>query len=327
MPKVSVIIPVYNGEKYIAQAVNSVLNQTYQDFELIVVDDGSTDRTAEILEKYGDKITYIYQNNRERSAARNKGICSCSGEYLAFLDADDMWLPHKLKQQVQLLDLSPEIGLAHGIAFFIDESGHRIHQNGRQMAGSLESGSEVYKSLLFENIIASPTVMVRKSCFDRVGLFDESMTYTEDWDMWLRIAIHYRVGITRRPLACYRINGDSLLESWKRYDVPSGRIRVLKKARNMLRHRKDLKSLINQAMAFSYWWATTTSYRFGDLGKARKYILSCFIYDRRFLFDKQKIALLLELTLGKSVLDSCRAIKHKIYEVIYLHDRAPFKDL
>jgi glycosyltransferase involved in cell wall biosynthesis len=327
MPKVSVIIPVYNGEKYIAQAVNSVLNQTYRDFELIVVDDGSTDRTAEILESYGDKITYIYQDNRERSAARNKGICSCSGEYLAFLDADDMWLPHKLKQQVQLLDLSPETGLVHGIAFFINESGRRIHQNGKQTIGSFESGNEVYKSLLFENIIASPTVMVRRACFDKVGLFDESMTYTEDWDMWLRIAIHYRVDITRRPLAYYRINGGSLLENWKKYDVPSGRIRVLKKARNMLKHQKDLKPLINQAMAFSYWWAATISYRFGDISKARKYILPCFIYDRRLLLDKQKIALLLELALGKSVLDSWRTIKRKMCKVIYLNDRALFKNL
>jgi len=312
MPKVSVIIPVYNGERFIAQAVDSVLNQTYRDFELIVVDDGSTDKTAEILKSYGSQIIYIYQPNRERSAARNTGIRHAQGEYLAFLDADDVWLPHKLQRQVQLLDQASEVGLVYGWAYFIDETGQRVNLSGKEMLCSFESGTRVFEPLLFENVIASPTVMIRRHCIDTVGFFDESMTYTEDWDMWLRIAVHYKVGIINEPLACYRINGDSLLENWKKYDVPSGRIRVVKKACTSLKDHPELRSLRRKALAHSYWWSAVASHRMGHRGNALKYGLCALVRNPRLMVDKHAIAIWMDIVIGKSISNTLRTLRRRI---------------
>jgi glycosyltransferase involved in cell wall biosynthesis len=311
MPKVSVIIPVYNGERFIAQAVNSVLGQTFRDFELIVVDDGSTDRTPDILKKYGSRLTYIGQPNRERSAARNTGIRHSEGEYLAFLDADDLCLPERLQRQVEILDQFPEVGLVHGWTYFIDETGQKATIGKKEMLSSLESGARVFESLLFKNVIASPTVMIRRSCIDTVGFFDESLTYVEDWDMWLRIAIQYHVALIPEPLACYRINSENLLEAWRRYDVPRGRMRVVQKACSSLKGRPDLWVLKRRALLYSYWWSAVTSYRMGYISQARKYSLNALL---RFpiLASRYDPGTWVEIMAGRSVLNVLRYVKRSL---------------
>src|SRR4030042_587586 len=121
MPKVSVIITTYNRVHFVCEAIDSVLNQTFKDFEIIVVDDGSTDNTKEALKRYSKNIFYIYQSNKGRSQARNTGLKVAKGDYIAFLDDDDIWVPHKLEKQVAFMDSNPNIGLVHTITEVIDE--------------------------------------------------------------------------------------------------------------------------------------------------------------------------------------------------------------
>ncbi len=165
MPKVSVIIPTYNCAHYLADALESVFQQTFSDYEVIVVDDGSPDNTKEVVERfitrYPSRLKYIYQPHQERSVARNNGIQAASGEYIAFLDADDQWLPHKLSIQVPILDEHPEIGLVHSDIIFMNQEGkdigfprHRKRTNGF-----------VLKEILCENFIWCLTVICRRQCF------------------------------------------------------------------------------------------------------------------------------------------------------------------
>ena len=148
MPKVSVIIPAYNCAHYICHAVDSVLAQTFPDFELVVVDDGSTDNTRELLKQYGSQIKYIYQQNKDMTAARNTGINHSSGEYIAFLDSDDIWLANKLERQIVLLDQAPEVGLVYCWHYYIDPAGNRCQFYDNTIGRSFESGSRLYEKLI-----------------------------------------------------------------------------------------------------------------------------------------------------------------------------------
>ena len=135
MPKVSVIIPTYNREEFITETIKSVLNQTYKDFEIIVVDDGSTDNTKQKLEPFKSKIKLIEQKNSERAVARNNGVKSSSGEYIAFLDSDDLWIKNKLENQVNFLDEKKDFILTYGQSFRINEHGKPIKTAKRQIQG------------------------------------------------------------------------------------------------------------------------------------------------------------------------------------------------
>ena len=135
MPKVSVVIPTYNRGKYIAATINTVLNQTYKDFEIIVIDDGSTDDTQRELEQFGGKIKIITQPNSERAVSRNNGVKNSTGAYIAFLDSDDLWSPDKLEKQVEVLDNLKDIVLVYGQSYRINNKGEQIKTAQRQMQG------------------------------------------------------------------------------------------------------------------------------------------------------------------------------------------------
>jgi glycosyltransferase involved in cell wall biosynthesis len=177
----SVIIPTYNHGKYVARAVDSVLKQTYPSYEILVVDDGSTDNTRKILAPYAGEIEYIYQENRGLSSARNTGLTRSNGQYVQFLDADDSIFPNKLEAQVTVLEQNRSIDVvAHGYQL-IDESGEilaRISYPKREVG---------FDDLLLENLFSPESFLFRARCFDVAGLFDENLKSCEDWDMWLRI--------------------------------------------------------------------------------------------------------------------------------------------
>lgn len=186
MPKVSVIIPTYNRERFIADAVDSVLAQTYDDFEVIVVDDGSSDGTPAILSVYADdRLIHLTQSNQGRSHARNRALAIARGEYIAFLDSDDVYLPSKLALQVSFLDSHPDVGMIYTSAACIDDEGRDIDY---RYAASVSG--HIYRDIaFFEPVtITLPTVMARRSVFDRVGMFDERMERFEDTDMWRRVS-------------------------------------------------------------------------------------------------------------------------------------------
>lgn len=205
MPRVTVVIPTYNRAQFIAEAIQSVLEQTFRDFELIVVDDGSTDDTAAVVSRFTDpRLRYIYQTNQERSAARNHGLRLARGEYVAFLDSDDVWLPAKLEHQVALLDARPAMGLVYTGAYIFEGQCTFMEQRPR-------CRGEVLKALLMEdNVVcgSASTALVRRACFDSVGSFDENLRACEDWDMWLRLAAGgYEFDFVPQPLARCRVHG------------------------------------------------------------------------------------------------------------------------
>lgn len=204
-PLVSVIIATYNRSEYIAEAVESVLHQTYREVETIVIDDGSTDNTREVLAKYKGKINYIYQERTERSRARNEGFRYSSGDYIAFLDSDDVWLPIKIEKQVDILNKQPDVGLVYVGVEFIDADGNPYDGD---LSWDEPRRQVLYEDLMNHNIITGTTssVMVRRKCLDRVGLFDESMNTCEDLDLYRRIARYYKFYRIDLPLVKFRIH-------------------------------------------------------------------------------------------------------------------------
>lgn len=194
-PKVSVIIPTYNRADRLKTAIDSVLGQTYPFFELIVVDDGSTDGTPDLLATIRHPIRVIRQENTGVSAARNRGIQTASGELIAFLDSDDYWLPDKLAAQVAFFNDHPQAVICQTEETWI--------RNGRRVNPKLRHRK--YPGMIFEKslplcLISPSAVMMRKSLLDEVGLFDESLPACEDYDLWLRITWKYPVGLIETPL-------------------------------------------------------------------------------------------------------------------------------
>jgi glycosyltransferase involved in cell wall biosynthesis len=210
--KVSVIIPTYNRAHYICEALDSALAQTYQNVEIVVVDDGSTDGTRAVLKGYGDKIRYYYQENQGLSAALNFGIEKSSGQYLAFLGDDDIWLPGKLEVQVALLETHPEIGMVHADIIILDEGPKDSRFRRRKLPRPMPSGY-ILPELIIKNVIACPTVVVRRSCLDEVGFFDLDNKLSQDYDLWLRIARRFPITYLDRPLAIYRWHLNNLSQT------------------------------------------------------------------------------------------------------------------
>lgn len=197
MPTVSVVIPTYSRANLLPRALESVLNQTYDDIEVIIVDDCSPDDTPNVVESYSDnRIEYIrHDRNRGANAARNTGICAASGEYLALLDDDDKWLEDKLKLQISLFEeLEDSFGLVY--------AGRRIVLNEEVIEKYLPHlEGDIYQRLLRRNVIPSETPLIKNECFDQIGLFDNELRSCQDWDMWLRIAESYKISFVPEVLA------------------------------------------------------------------------------------------------------------------------------
>jgi GT2 family glycosyltransferase len=205
-PLVSAIIPVYNCVDFVEYAVQSALTQSYRPCEVLVVDDGSNDGTPERLKRFCGAIKYIRQENRGLSSARNLGIRESRGELLAFLDADDMWLPGKLKKQVDAISEGSHVGLVHTDLVKIDSKGERT---GTQQCARGEFSGACYPRFFWSNCGPPSTIMIRRKCIDRVGMFDERITRpsTQDYDLWFRIARYYDLRYVDEQLTLYRVHG------------------------------------------------------------------------------------------------------------------------
>ncbi len=205
MPLVSVIIPAYNYGRFLADAIESVLAQTFKDYELIVVDDGSTDNTQEVVKPYQGRMHYQRNQNRGLSATRNFGVSLAKGKYLAFLDADDEWLPNKLAVQVPVLDDHPDAALVMSRFTLMD--GSRQALPGLK---PLNKPGETFREIVYHGTACPSSFLVRRECFEALGGFDESIATMEDFDIGLRLAARYRVIQLEEPLGRYRIHGPSL---------------------------------------------------------------------------------------------------------------------
>ena len=209
MPKVSVIIPTCNRARFLRLAIESVLNQTFQDFEIIVIDDASNDDTPTMMETLSDtRIRYLRQGSKKgQGATRNAGIREARGEYIALLDDDDEWLPTKLQKQVALLDALPnEVGLIYTGFFRIDANSKRVLSEDMPR----QRGSVLHALCRGNWIGTCSTVLLRRSCFDTTGLFDEDLASGADYDMWLRISKDFEVDFINEQLVFYHVHNNRI---------------------------------------------------------------------------------------------------------------------
>src|SRR5438128_2325725 len=209
MPKVSVIIPTHNRAECLRSAITSILNQTFQDFEIIIIDDASKDHTREVIANFNDTRVKVIHNQVSKGAAgaRNIGIMHSDCEYTAFLDDDDEWLPEKLKIQTCLLDNSPpEVGGVCTGCFTIEKMSGRVLSTDNPEMNDLSKG----------NFIATSSILLRRGCFEKCGLFDESMLACSDYDMWIRISKKFSFKIIKNALVKYYVHENSLTLNYEK---------------------------------------------------------------------------------------------------------------
>lgn len=225
MPLISVIIPVYNGEQTIRETIESVLQQTCSDFELLVINDGSQDSTLEIVSSFQDERLKIFSYpNAGLAASRNRGIDRASGDYISFIDADDLWTPNKLESQLKALQENSKAAVAYSWTDYINELGQSLNQGSH-----MKVNGDVYAKLLLIDFIASGSnPLIRRQALLEVGGFDESLTAAEDWDMWLRLAARYHFACVPSPQVLYRISVNSMSSNVDKQETES--LQVIEKA-------------------------------------------------------------------------------------------------
>ena len=208
---VSVVIPTYNYARFVGRAIDSVLAQTYSRVECIVVDDGSTDETPQVLARYGERIRVVRQENKGLSGARNTGVVNARGEYIAILDSDDYWRPDKLALQVAYHEANPGLGVVGCAGEEVDRGGARVNalpfRDRRDEFPDLTSQLRAVATRRYWVGCSGSGAMIPRGVFDDVGLFDETLRAAEDWDMWLRIAAKYPVANVGEVLASVCVHG------------------------------------------------------------------------------------------------------------------------
>jgi glycosyltransferase involved in cell wall biosynthesis len=199
--KISAVLPTYNRAGLLTRALNSVFAQTRPVDEIVVVDDGSTDETRHTVSQIGGQLRYVYQENRGLAAARNAGIKVATGDWIALLDDDDVWLPDKTRKQEEAIRSYPHAALVYSSFWFENELGQRTLRQ-------VPEPSDLWPSLRWINLLAAPTVMLRKDAVLELGAFDSSIRVCEDWDLWVRLRARYPFASVPEPLVvCYQTAG------------------------------------------------------------------------------------------------------------------------
>ncbi|MEP0871647.1 glycosyltransferase [Trichocoleus desertorum AS-A10] len=249
MPLVSIIIPVYNGEKTIQETINSVLAQTFSDFELIVINDGSQDKTLEVVSEIQDpRIKVFSYPNAGLSATRNRGISHSQGQFIAFLDADDLWTADKIEAQLKALQDNPEAGLAYSWSDFVDESSQFLHIGRR-----LTWDGDVHRKILVINFLEhGSNPLIRREALKVIGNFDESLSAAEDWDMWIRLAAKYSFVVVPVPQILYRVSANSLSTNIDKLEAAC--LTVIERAFGQV--PKELRSLKKRSLSEIYKYLT-----------------------------------------------------------------------
>ncbi|MDX2215649.1 MAG: glycosyltransferase [Oculatellaceae cyanobacterium bins.114] len=311
MPLISVILPVYNGEKTIQRTVESVLKQTFTDFELLIINDGSSDRTLEIVNSMADpRIQLLSYPNSGVSASRNRGIALATGEFIAFIDADDLWTTDKLAAQLNALQTHPNAAVAYSWTDWIDESDRPLRPAGRSTATG-----KVYEKLLLRDFIESGSnVLVRRQALDVVGTFDETLSFAEDWDLWLRLAARYEFIAVPFPHVLYRVSSHSA--SCNLWQMESGSLRVIERA--FQQAPESLQPLKRQVLTSRYQYFTLKALE-GSLERQRgvaaaRFFWTVMRYDPSWL-KRSKLMLVIWVKIAIAILispqQSWRTLKHE----------------
>lgn len=301
-PTVSVVIPAYNAARWIEETLQSVFAQDYPDYEVIVVDDGSTDNTAEVVARF-PQVRCIRKPNGGQASARNVGIRAAQGHYIAFLDADDIWLPDKLRVQMERLQKTGLAWVYSDVFAFDGQTGKPLFASSKWYR--LYEG-DIAAHLLLLCFISSPLI-VERSVFDEVGFFNESrlLRNREDWEMWLRIAARYPVGLIRRPLAGYRVHPTSSTGSEDLGRIFASELAVIEMTCAREPHLAPLRpqALANRCISLAN--------RLVGLGRIST---ACSFYRRALrLWPHPRPAFLwLACVVGRPLLPWARTLSHKI---------------
>lgn len=302
MPKITVVIPAYNGERTIRETIKSLQQQTFQDFELIVINDGSTDRTVEVVESINDnRIKVFSYENRGLSTARNCGITRASAEFITFIDADDLWTSDKLELQLAALKKNPEAGVAYSWTSFMN-----VNERGQPISflpsPQYSFSGNVYKQLLMGDFILSGSnVMIRREAIDSAGEFEPTLKSCEDWDYWLRLAARWHFVVVPKYQILYRrtpramsskvevMKEASLIAMERAYEAAPPELQYLKKytltnfhtycASLYLQHRTD-RSAVDQAQ--QHLWSAICLHPQTLLDRTNQKIVIKFLLKRFF---------------------------------------------
>lgn len=277
-PRTAVVIPCYNGRRFLAACLSSIRNLRRDGVEVVVVDDGSTEEIADVVEEVYPEARYIRQTNQGPGAARNRGLAETSAPYVRFIDCDDYLLPTAaLDRQVAVLDGWPDVGLIYGQSLKVDDLGRPIGLRRPPFApqGYIRSGFEELYYLLFGNYITTSGAVVRRSVIEAAGGFRTDIIGPEDWDCWLRVAKLGSVAYLAEPVVAYRVHEQSITarynpEPWLRMHFD-----ILERAfvdPEVGRRYGHLRPAIEVGL---YWRAASLAYAAGDMAAARRYALRC----------------------------------------------------
>jgi glycosyltransferase involved in cell wall biosynthesis len=261
-PKVSVIIPTYNRGKIIGRSIHSVVNQTFQDIEIIIVDDCSSDNTRDVVAGFKDpRIKYIRHDvNKGGAAARNTGINEALGEFIAFQDSDDEWVLEKLEKQMRVMSMSSDdVGIVYS-SYLLVKNNHVSFVPSNE---EVSTDGDVLFQLLKKNVVGTPTVVIRKICFEKLGLFDESLPRYQDWDLFIRFAKMFKFRFVDEPLLISHYMTDSITAD----NIAAINARKIIFNKNYSEIVKDNKLLAN----FLFDTGTFCC-KFGQYEEGRKYI-------------------------------------------------------
>jgi len=264
-------MPAYNAGLYIYESIHSVLNQTLSDIELIVVDDGSTDDTVEIIQSFGNKVCYVAQQNKGAAAARNTGVMHAKGEWLAFLDSDDIWVPDKLEKQLQ------QCGNYEWSCTDIVFVGSGENVGKRASDIEITGCGFVLPKLVVSNFIATSSVMMKKAVFEEVGGFDVTLRALQDWDLWLRVAAKYELGYLHEPCVEYRVHKKSTSRSTRR--THQYHIEIIRRTFGPGGVGENMPSLRRKALAHSYGILDLISEDSGDYAFALACAFKSLFYE------------------------------------------------
>jgi len=325
MTSISVVIPAYNAELTIYETICSVQQQTLKNLEIIVINDGSTDGTLTVLNQIQEPRLKIFTyENCGLPTARNRGISQASGDFIAFLDADDLWTPDKLELQLKSLADHPEAAVAYSRTIFMDEQGQSFHRGQRF---SYFEGN-VLKNLLVWNFIESGSnPLIRREAIETIGEFDPSQPPAADWDYWLRLAIKYPFVLVRKPQIFYRQSGNQM--SSKVEAMENSQLSVLDKILDSL--PPDLHYLRNKSVSHIYQYSMQLYLNKlkGDEGvrKAqKKFIQSVKLYPP-ILFDGKTLNLALKLLIRKILPDTISELVLNKVKRLKAHSKTSLKDV
>lgn len=266
MPLVSVVVPCYNHEKYVKETIESIINQTYKNIELIVIDDGSKDNSVSVIQELADKygFTFIHRPNKGLSATLNEGIRLAKGKYFSAIASDDILMLEKIEKQVEFMESNPEYGMCYGKIVYFEDS----IENTYEYPNSNKQGWVFDDLLKYGCFIPAPSTFMRKEVFETVGEYDESL-WIEDWDMWLRISQKYQVGYIDEYLAYYRRHDTN---------ISSQSLKMYKAEKQILEKYKDYENFDNVIKNKKIVWFSLLSRKY------KKEAMKYFMHSIKYLF-------------------------------------------